>query len=169
MFPVLLLSQNILINPYLQNVSSSSIVIMWEVDQNENGYVEWGTSENFGNTTDATSQNSESGNYILTATLNQLNPNTKHYYRIVSGNTYSEMYSFYTENTTNNEASTKMIAMSDMQLDGSYPNKFYEVVHDGILTYVENKFGGEVNESIDLILIPGDLVDNGLSYNQWKK
>lgn len=169
LLPLFTISQEILIQPYLQNASSGSIVIMWEVDQNKNGYVEWGISENFENTTYSTSENSESDNYIFTALLNQLTPNTKYYYRVINGNTYSETYSFYTEETTNNEASTKMIAMSDMQTDASFPNKFYEVVHDGILNYVENEFGGEVNESINLVLIPGDLVSNGLSYNQWQE
>ncbi len=166
--PFILLSQNIIVKPYLQNTSSSSIVIMWEIDQIEDGYIEWGLSESLQNTTNANSESSESGNYIFTATLNELTPNTKYYYRAVNENTYSDTYSFYTEDIINNEASTKMIAMSDMQIDGSFPNKFYEVVHNGILTYVENEFGGEINESINLVLIPGDLVSNGLSYNQWQ-
>ena len=46
--PLLLLSQEILVQPYLQNASSSSIVIMWELDQVENGHVEWGLSEILG-------------------------------------------------------------------------------------------------------------------------
>ena len=146
-----------------ENVNKNS-----KIEQIDDGYVEWGISESLQNTTYANSESSESGNYIFTATLNELTPNTKYYYRVVNENTYSDTYSFYTEDIINNEASTKMIAMSDMQTDASFPNKFYEVVHDGVLTYVENEFGGEINESINLVLIPGDLVSNGLSYNQWQ-
>ena len=47
--PFILLSQNIIVKPYLQNTSSSSIVIMWEIEQIEDGYVEWGVSENLQN------------------------------------------------------------------------------------------------------------------------
>ncbi len=169
LIPILLLSQSILVKPYLQNASYNSIVIMWEIDQNENGHIEWGETENLGNITTANSENSESGNYIFTTTINDLNPNTRYYYKSVNGNTFSELYSFYTEDITSNEASTKMIVMSDMQKDSNFPNKFYEVVHDGILNYVLTNLNGNINEEINLILIPGDLVENGLSYEQWQE
>ena len=61
-----------------------------------------------------------------------------------------------------------MIIMSDMQTDSSFPNKFHEVVHTGVLNYVQEKYTGELNENINLVLIPGDLVYNGLNYNEWQ-
>lgn len=168
LFPVLVLSQNIIVKPYLQNMSFNSAVIMWEFNQNENGLIEWGETEELGNITESNSENSESGNFIFTTIINDLNPGTRYYYRSRNGNVFSELYSFYTEETTESEASTKMIVMSDMQKDSSFPNKFYEVVNDGILNYVYSNLNGNINEEINLILIPGDLVENGLSYNQWQ-
>jgi len=119
--PLILSSQEILVKPYLQNTTSNSIVIMWEIFATD-GYLEWGTSEELGNTTYVIGESSENGNYIFTATITNLNPNTKYYYRSVNNNTYSETYSFYTEDVTENEASTKMVVMSDMQYDSSFPN-----------------------------------------------
>ena len=166
--PFTLLSQEILVQPYLQNTSPNSITIMWEINQNEAGHIEWGISEELGNTTNAISESSALGNYIFTTELVNLTQNTKYYYRSANGNTYSELYSFYTEEIVNNEASTKIIAMSDMQMDNNFPNKFYQIIHDGILTYVEDYLEGDLNYNIDLILIPGDLVSNGNSYDQWQ-
>ena len=148
---------------------------MWEYNVLEDGYIEWGTTESLGNITNASVQNSISGNYIFTAIINNLNANTQYYYRSINNNTstlnnptYSQKYSFYTESITNTEASTKMIAMSDMQIDNSFPNKFYETIHDGILNYIQTELDGYLNYNIDLILIPGDLVENGLDHEQWK-
>ncbi|MBF25497.1 MAG: hypothetical protein CMP49_03140 [Flavobacteriales bacterium] len=163
-----LTSQNIIVKPYLQNASSNSIVIMWEFDQIEDGHVEWGISEDLNNTTIAEFENSSGFNYIFTATINNLSPNTKYYYRTVNYNTYSDVYSFYTEDLSTNESSTKMIIMSDMQTDSSFPNKFHEIVHEGILNYVQQTYTGQLNDNINLVLIPGDLVYNGLNYNEWQ-
>lgn len=35
--------------PYLQNTTTNSICIMWEINQNTGGYVEWGETEKLGN------------------------------------------------------------------------------------------------------------------------
>ena len=48
----LLAGQTILIEPYLQNASSSSVYILWETDFGQESMVEWGSDENLGNTTE---------------------------------------------------------------------------------------------------------------------
>ena len=37
-----------------------------------------------------------------------------------------------------------------MQRDGSFPNKFQEVVEDGVIDYLENQFGGETIDNLAL-------------------
>ena len=58
--------------------------------------------------------------------------------------------------------------MSDMQTDGNNPTKFTEIINDGIIDYVQNNYGGNTNETLDMILIPGDLVSTGTNYSDWK-
>ena len=57
LFPAILLSQNIIVKPYLQNTSTNSIVIMWELDQIEDGHVEWGEDTTLDNITIAEAEN----------------------------------------------------------------------------------------------------------------
>jgi hypothetical protein len=167
LFPFLLSSQEILIKPYLQNTTTNSICVMWEINQKTGEHVEWGETEELGNITNAISEASQLGNYILNANITNLSANTQYYYRAVNEDSTSDLYNFYTNNNTSSESQTNIITMSDMQIDGNFPNKFYEVVHSGILNYIESEFDNNINEHVDLILRPGDLVENGLNYEQW--
>jgi len=167
-FPVLLFSQTIKINPYLQNVSPTSITIMWETNTSAASSVDWDTTMALSHNTIASSITSSGSNRIHTATITGLLANTKYYYRVNSGSTSSILYSFYTPANASDEQSINIVAMSDMQRDVSHPNVFNEITHEGIIDYVYSKYGGELNQHLNMILIPGDLVPTGNSYNQWK-
>ena len=56
-----------------------------------------------------------------------------------------------------------------MQKSSADPNVFDEVIHEGILEYLEELYRGETAENLALILIPGDLVDYGNTYHQWEE
>ena len=87
--PLLIISQQeIIVKPYLQNASPNSMTIMWEYSQIDDGEVEWGISQNLENSTTATFENSQNNNYIFTAVINNLSPNTKYFYRTVNNNIY---------------------------------------------------------------------------------
>ena len=62
-----------------------------------------------------------------------------------------------------------MIAMSDMQRDGAFPNKYHEIIHDGIINYLDTEFEGTLIDNLALVLIPGDLVVNGNNYASWEE
>ena len=63
---------------------------------------------------------------IHTVELNNLIPNTRYYYRIIVGNyeSYSDLYNFINPPDPFSETQFRILAMSDMQRDGSNPNKF---------------------------------------------
>ena len=161
--PILILSQEISIQPYLQNLGSNSVTIMWESNSDSDNYIKWGENINFENTTYGTSQISELPYYIHTVTIENINPNTHYYYKAGQNNQNSNIYDFYTTALSSDEQSINIIAMSDMQIDSSNPNKFYEIIHDGVINYIQSQ-DGSINETIDMVLIPGDLVENGNVY-----
>jgi len=155
------------VDPYLQSATQSSIHIMWETDSNSDSRVEWGTTPSLGEFTYGTAITSNGTYKIHTVKLTGLYTSNRYYYRAVTGSLTSDIYDFIIPPDPISESSFKIVAMSDMQRDNSNPNKFEEIVHDGILTYLADNYMGDLSYELRMILVPGDLVDNGWSYSQW--
>ena len=162
-------AQTIKVQPYLQDASPNSIYILWETDSISEAIVEWGLSDALGNTTIGTSQNSLGDAMIHEVKLDNLERFTRYYYRVKTGDAISEVYNFKTPPFASDHQPFRIIAMSDMQRDGAFPNKFHEIVHDGIIDYLEETFGGQLNDNLALVMIPGDLVVTGSNYSQWEE
>ncbi len=168
LLPAISFSQNIIVLPYLQDAYPTSIHILWETDSGEESIVEWGLTDTLGQTAIGISYTSNSGAQIHDVFITPLKRFTKYYYRVRTGNTVSAIFSFKTPPFASDRESFRMVAMSDMQRDGQFPNKFQEIVEDGVMTYLENEFGGEIIDNLALILIPGDLVQDGNNYASWR-
>lgn len=164
-----LIGQTIKVGPYLQDASPHSIFILWETDTGEESIVEWGLTDALENNTSGISEVSVGEARIHTVQLEGLEHFTKYYYRIKTGIAVSEIYSFKTPPHASDHEPFRIIVMSDMQRDGAFPDKFDEIVHDGILDYLEDEFGGELIDNLALVLIPGDLVSTGNNYPSWEE
>ena len=167
-FYQLISAQVITIQPYLQDAEPNSISILWETDSNEESMVKYGLSVDSLNETTGISYSSEGGTIIHEVTLNNLERFTKYYYQVKTGFAYSEIKQFKTPPFASDHQKTRLIAMSDMQRDGSFPNKFNEMIEDGVIQYLSNEFGGDITDNLALVMIPGDLVVTGSSFSQWK-
>ncbi|KAA0000281.1 MAG: hypothetical protein FE046_03870, partial [Thermoplasmata archaeon] len=78
--------------PYLQNVTDTSITIMWKTGaETTSNSVEWGTSMELGNTTMG-----DAGGVWHEVKMEGLEPSTAYLYRVRSDNTESNIYSFHT-------------------------------------------------------------------------
>ena len=162
-------AQNIKVQPYLQDAFPTSIIIMWETDSLEESTTEWGLTEILGNTSTGTSQISVGESRIHEVKLEGLQRFTRYYYRVKTGDAISAIHSFKTPPFAEDHESFRIIAMSDMQRDNSFPDKFEEIVNDGIIDYLENEFGGDLADNLALVIIPGDLVVNGNDYTSWEE
>ena len=164
-FPV-----NLVVEPYLQNATPNSINILWETDSESESIVEWGMYVFLSEMTTGSSFNNYGNSKIHTVELSNLLPNTRYYYRVVVGNyeSYSDLYNFITPPDPSSEASFRIIAMSDMQRDNSNPDKFNEVVHDGVIDYFSEEYSDDIAAELAMILVTGDLVVTGSSYYQWQ-
>ena len=159
--------QDFTIQPYLQNANSNSITIMWEYSNWGVSYVEWGNTTALGNIDSTTFEITSFPASLFTAKLSGLQANTKYYYRVITDNDISSIFSFVTRSNSIDEKSINIIAMSDMQMDIDYPQKFKEI-NNGIIDYFKDNYLGSVNQNLDLVLIPGDLVKTGTNYTHWK-
>lgn len=163
------LGQNIVIRPYLQNLSDSEVSIMWETDNTGEGSIFYGSDPFSLDIQIASTSITGSGtSRIHTATALGLNHNAKYYYKVVmADNTESQLYTFRTLALPEDEQNTQFIAMSDMQRDGSKPDKFREIVEEGVIPIVYSEIGDSLYD-LEGILIPGDLVVTGGNYSQWQ-
>lgn len=161
-------SQTIVVTPYLQNGSPTSMTIMWETDSSNDGYVDWGTSSaTLSNTVTSTSISGEGSNRIHTAVITGLSDNTKYFYQVrTTTGTTSATYFFKTHPTKTSETSLNLVAMSDMQRDNSNPNVFETIINSGIIPVANANYPNGM-EDIEAILIPGDLVATG-TYSSWR-
>lgn len=162
-------AQTIIIKPYLQNTTPTQITIMWEVVTDGLGSVYIGdTPFTVDNKFNSSSVIGNSSSKIHTSIIHGLNAETKYYYKIVMEDfTESLVYSFVTPSLLASNRSVQIVAMSDMQRDGSHPNKFKEIVEDGIFQIVTSSGTTDIT-NLDAVLIPGDLVPTGGTYSQWK-
>lgn len=167
--PQLIRSQAILVAPYLQDVEPNSAKIMWETNGGSSHVTEWGLFPgNLDQTDAAGSISSQGSNLIHMVQLSGLSANTRYYYRVVSDSEFSQIFDFITPPEKSSNQSFNLIAMSDMQKDGSNPNVFSDLVSQGIIPYLEQQFNADLPSNLGFVIVPGDLVDNGNSFSEWK-
>ncbi len=159
-----------LVKPYLQDAEPHSVKIKWETSEGEESVVEWGLTPQFGHLSKGSSSEVYYGGGIIhEVKLHSLKRFTVYYYRVKTGTLFSDTYQFKTPPFAEDRESFSLIAMSDMQKDHNNPDKFGEVVNEGILKYMTEKFDGKLPDNLAMVLVPGDLVENGLEYGQWQK
>lgn len=163
-----LIAQNITIQPYLQDVEPHAAFILWETDGNEESIVEWGLTTGLGNEVSGIAYPSNGGALIHEVQLQDLERFTKYYYRVKTGTAVSEIFHFKTPPFAGDQNNFRIVALSDMQKDNSQPDKFREIVEDGVIDYLENLYGEDLTDHLALVMIPGDLVVDGNNFNQWR-
>lgn len=157
------------VQPYLQDATPSSIKIMWQTNINEKSIVEWGLTPKLGKKAKGISYDVNfTEARIHEVSLEGLKRFTNYYYRVKTGKTKSDIFQFKTPPFASDQESFKIVAMSDMQYDYNQPDKFNEVVNDGVLKYLKKEFKDSLPDNLALVMIPGDLVENGTKYYQWK-
>ena len=105
---------------------------------------------------------------VHTVSLSGLTPATRYHYRTITGAATSAIYEFITPALASAETGTNLIAMSDMQRDWSNPTVFNQVIQNGVMVYVQDSLGNDLPANLQMVIIPGDLVDNGLNYAEWE-
>ncbi|MFT4536900.1 MAG: hypothetical protein ACJA1A_003916 [Saprospiraceae bacterium] len=162
--------QEIVVKPYLQDVTQYEIKVMWETNSIGSGKIIWGESPfDLVNEVISTSIVGSGNSRIHIANLSSLDPKSKYYYKVqMSGGQTSTLYNYRTLAITMDEMNTQFMAISDMQRDGSHPNKFNEIIEEGIIPTFLLESGGSISD-LEGVLIPGDLVVTGGNYSQWRE
>ena len=158
----------VVVEPFLQSAQPDEIWVVWETDEEATSLVHYGLTEALGLLAEGTTHEGSGSSRIHDVWLSGLEPETRYYYQVETGDQLTEMTAFTTPPEPSAERSFRLVAMSDMQKDNGNPDKFEEVVHDGVVAFVEQEFGPNLDEEVAMTLIPGDLVVNGWAYSQWE-
>ena len=167
MFTHLSYAQELIVGPYLQRATTTEIWIHWELDRAQEGVVRWGSGGVLNQDSTAEVQPNDEDHWLYSVHLTNLNPSTTYQYQLVQGQLTSEVFHFKTPAVPEADAPLRLVAMSDMQIDRDRPEQFRSVVEEGVIDYITQKYSTDLAQEISLLLIPGDLVKDGLSYTQW--
>ena len=160
-------AQSFEVEPYLQLVEQESAWILWETDTEGSSVVEFGLTEGLGETSEGSRADVSRGGWVHEVELPSLTSNTRYYYRVVSGDAISETQHFVTAPEPGAIDRFRFVAMSDMQHDSSNPDVFGELVSDGILRLFSERHEEDLTDALAMVLIPGDLVENGDERGDW--
>ncbi|MFT5183949.1 MAG: hypothetical protein ACI84C_001077 [Flavobacteriales bacterium] len=160
-------AQNFKMQPYLEDAEPDHIHISWMTDSGAETTVNWGTTESLGATVSGTSYTNLFGDEMHEVELTGLAANTTYFYQVTTGALNSEVIQFKTPPLASAEQSFNFVAMSDMQRDGGNPTIFDQIVKDGVIPVSNETYGGHISDDLGFVIIPGDLVDNGLNYGSW--
>jgi len=161
-------SQAQTIDPYLQAITPSSIIVNWKTSTSVTPVIKYGLSaavltQTVTGSTQAINDAGYSNNYFYhTVKLRQLLPATKYYYRVISGNDSSNVYSFHTlpvgGSILNSSGHFRFLIMGDNQIKA-------EPRYDTLMMAAKRKmtelYGPNFNDSVSLIVMVGDQVDVG--------
>ncbi len=156
-------AQEITIRPYVQLMTPTSTWVMWQTSAVAESTVQWGPSSTLGQTSSGTSEVTFGGARVHSVALTGLVPQTRYYYQVRAG----AIEHFTTPAEARAEQSFRLVAISDMQRDRGNSDKYREILQEGITDYISQAFGSELDQELAMILIPGDLVDNGAIHREW--
>lgn len=91
--------QTILIQPYLQDAEPTSIIIKWETDVNTESIVQYGTTQSLGQSTSGSTITTLGGKILHSVQLSNLTPDTRYFYKAITGNWQSSIFDFVTPPT----------------------------------------------------------------------
>jgi len=150
--------------PFLQTPAANSIYISWHDPQNYFTKVEYGTTIRLGEQTIGSSELIYADYYWHTVKLNNLNPNTEYFYRVISPGGSSKIYSFKTQPADDYKGKLRFLLLSDTH---AYDTTMAGNVVRNAKGKIQELFGTDIHNHVNMILHSGDLVMDGNSISQW--
>ncbi len=157
-------SRFLLMVPYLQNPSPTSIYICWHDTTATQTKVEYGTTSSLGQSTLGTSEIVASDYRWHSVLLTGLQPNKEYFYKIVSGSGSSTIYNFKTQPDASYSGKIRFLLLSDTHNpDTTWSSRLIREAKKKM----QQLYGNDIHNHINLVLHSGDLVVTGNTITQW--
>lgn len=154
------------IRPYLQTPDETSIWVTWKTDSVAESIVNYGADSTSllnsvsGNCIVLSDEGYDSNYYYHSVHVTGLTPDQFYYYRIQSGMLRSDIYRFHTQPAPGNSSGIyRFLVFGDHQIK---TDDRYERLLIAAREKVVEKYGGSVEDHINLIINDGDQVDQGI-------
>ncbi len=155
---------DLLINkPFLQAMTQQSVIVCWHDTLANLSRVEYGLTQSLGNQQDGTSEMVVFPYRYHNVQLNELQAGTKYYYRLVSGSGTSDLYSFTTLPDDQYQGHIRFLLFSDSQSDSAATGFIVRSAKQK----VEELYGNDPDDAINLIMHCGDIVGDGGNISAW--
>lgn len=161
-------AQHVRVGPFLQDAEPDRIWVVWETTGDAPSIVRYGPDQSTAMTAEGESIPGHEGSRIHHVELGGLEPDTPYFYRLDVEGERGEVFRFRTPPTRESGKSFRFVVYSDTQA-GPDSSKHTEVINDGVIRFITEHFGPELSDELAFSLIPGDLVDQGSIYAQWKE
>ncbi|MCA9777056.1 MAG: metallophosphoesterase [Candidatus Eremiobacteraeota bacterium] len=154
--------------PYLQTPTSRSVQVTWRSPLSGEAFVEYGLRENeLSRRTEASSNRLGPVWWWHRAWLSDLEPDKTYYYRVITGRKASSVLSFRTQPVEGtSKGHYRIVVLGDHQ---RWWDKRFQTLVERAQGLAEERFGGAVEETINLVVFLGDMVQHGDCLWQWDR
>ena len=149
------------VNPYLQTPTPTSVYVSWHSTDVSFTKVRYGLSGISLTQEKTGSYKNISGKIWHTVKLTNLTPDTKYYYRCISGMDSSDVYPFRSEPLPGTPGRhIRFVVLGDSRYSDTIPSRLNEVCQ-AIIQTLGTKFGTAWYDSVNIVMHTGDIVWKG--------
>ena len=153
------------VEPYLTSPTSTSIWVTWKTTTDTISNVEYGLTADILDMTASGSHEYLAGDYIWhTVKLSNLTPDTRYYYRTVSGSQISEIHRFRTQviEGTNTGHYRYAIIGDHQSINDDRYERLVQACKDKVIEkYASSSSDTLIEDHLNLMVCDGDMVDQG--------
>jgi hypothetical protein len=149
------------VNPYLQTPTPTSIYISWHSADVSFTKVRWGLSATNLDQVETGSFQNISGKIWHTVKLTGLTPDTRYYYRCISGADSSDVYPFRSEPVPGTAGRhVRFVIFGDSRYNDTIPSILGQLCQN-VEQKLQTKYGSDWYDSINVVMHTGDIVWSG--------
>ncbi len=149
------------VNPYLQTPTPTSIYICWHSNDTSFTKVRYGLALTSLNQVQTGSFQNIGGKHWHTVKLTGLTPDTRYYYRCISGSDSSEVYPFRSEPLPGTAGRhIRFVIFGDSRYNDTIPSNLGELCQN-VQQTLQTKYGTTWYDSVNLVMHTGDIVWTG--------
>ncbi|MEI6434602.1 MAG: fibronectin type III domain-containing protein [Bacteroidota bacterium] len=156
------------INPYLQTPTPTSVYISWHSNDTSFTKIRYGLSDINLEQVKAGSFQNISGKHWHTVKLNGLTPDTRYYYRCISGNDSSSVYPFRSQPLPGTAGRhIRFVIFGDSRYNDTIESILGPLCQN-VQQTLQSKYGETWFDSVNMVMHTGDIVWNGKDINRFE-